>query len=298
MLLAGCNKDASVEGKVKDARARNDGPAIWKVTDHNSTMYLYGAVHLLPDGLDWQRRDLEAAFDEVGTVFFELPDDDKTALEASILQRQYGIYESGERLSDHLDPTNLNRFTAAAYNVDLPPETMELFKPWLVADMLSIAAVQKAGLKAENAVDSVLRQKALTSRKSIKALEGMKSYIEAVALQPEWVQIQTLEQTITSFDTIVSDAQKVNKQWLVGNTDMLEKDLIAAFKNDAPRMYDALFTQRNEKWSQVLDTFLQGDSNALVVVGIGHLLGPDSLNAKLIEQGYEVKRVRRFDLPN
>ena len=41
-----------------------------------------------------------------------------------------------------------------------------------------------------------------------------------------------------------------------------------------------------------------GDDNALVAVGVGHMLGDDGLPARLREMGYDVQRWRRFDLPN
>lgn len=298
LSLAACDQGSSVDERVAQARKRNDGPAIWKVSDPNSTLYLFGTVHLLPDDADWMRRDLQAAFDEVGTVFFEIPDGDKANLEASILQRRHGIYQSGTRLSNYLDPITTKHLTAAAYNVNIAPEKLEIFKPWIVADMLSVAAAQEAGLFAKNSADTALRAQAKQARKVIKALDDMQTYIEAVALQPDWVQIQSLEATVKNFDTLGADFKTVNAAWRVGNLGMLVKDMMVPAKERSPEMFDALFTQRNAKWTKTLDSFLQGDDSALVVVGVGHMLGEDGLPARLRELGYDVERWRRFDLPN
>ena len=258
VAVTSCGPSGSVEEKVSKARSRNDGPAIWKVSDHNSTLYLFGTVHLLPDNTDWQKRDLQAAFDEVGTVFFEIPDDDKSALEASILQRRYGLYASGERLSDHLDSSTKTHLLAAAYNVNIPPEKLEIFKPWLVADMLLIAAAQEAGLLAENSADTVLRAKARQAHKSIRVLDDMRTYIEAVALQPDWVQMNSLVATIKDFDSLPADLKTVNAAWIIGNTDALISGMMEPAKQRSPEMYAALFTYRNAKWSKALDAFMQG----------------------------------------
>ncbi len=298
LFFSSCAQQESVEQKVASAHARNDGPALWKVTDNNSVLYLFGSVHLLPDDADWQRRDLQAAFDEVGTVFFEIPDTDKANLEASVLQRQYGVYESGDRLSNHLDSATQNHLSAAAYNVNLTPDKLEIFKPWIVADMLSIAAAEDAGLFAKNSVDAHMRTQAIQAGKAIKTLDDMRSYIEAVALQPDWVQIQALADTVRKFSTLGEDFKAVNRAWIVGNTELLTRDMLDVAREKSPEMYAALFTSRTAKWSKTLDTYLQGDDTALVVVGIGHLLGEDGLPARLTELGYDVQRVRRFDLPN
>lgn len=296
--LGACGFDVGVGEKIAAARKRNDGPALWKVTDHNSVVYLFGSVHLLPDGADWQRRDLQAAFDEVGTVFFEIPDTDAANLEASILQRQYGVYASGDRLSAHLDGITQKHLTAAAYNAQLSPDKLEIFKPWLVADILSIAAAQEAGLLAKNSADTALRGKAKKAGKVIKTFDDMRTYIEAVALLPDWVQLNELSDTVKDLDTFAGDIKMVNAAWLVGDTETLTRELLLPAQAGSPEIYAALFTERNAKWSKVLDRFLEGDETALVVVGIGHMLGDDGLPNRLTELGYDVKRVRRFDLPN
>jgi len=297
-LLASCGQGASVDQRVADARKRNDGPALWKVTDPDSTLYLFGTVHLLPDDVDWQRNDMRAAFDEVGTIYFETPDDAAANVEATMLQQQYGLYESGERLTDYLDNSALNRLTAAAHNVKLRQEVIVSFKPWLAADILSLAAAEMAGFKAENSADAVLRTRAEGDGKVVKYLDDMRTYIEAVALLPDYIQIEALEGTITNFDQIGTDIKTVNNAWIVGNTDMLDGELIRAAQKKSPEMYNALFTERNAKWAKILDDFMMGDSNAMAVVGIGHLLGEHGLPIHFRELGYDVERVRRYDLPN
>lgn len=293
-----CGQGASVDDRVADARKRNDGPAIWKITDPDSTLYLFGTVHLLPDGADWQRNDMRAAFDEVGTVYFETPNDARANLEATKLQQQYGLYDSGERLTDYLDNSALNSLAAAAHNVKLRHEVIISFKPWLAADILSLAAAEAAGFKAENSADAVLRVRAADDGKVMKYLDDMRTYIEAVALLPDYIQIEALEGTIRNFDSIGSDIKTVNHAWISGNTDMLDVELIRAAQKKSPEMYQVLFTARNAKWAKVLDEFMRGDSNAMAVVGIGHLLGEDGLPIHFHELGYDVERVRRYDIPN
>ena len=297
-LLMSCGQGASIDERVAGARKRNDGPAIWKITDLDSTLYLFGTVHLLPDGADWQRNDMRAAFDEVGTVYFETPDDAKANLEATLLQQTYGLYDSGERLTDYLDNSALNALTAAVHNVDLRYGVIVSFKPWLAADILSLAAAEAAGFKAGNSADAVLRVRAANDGKVIKYLDDMRTYIEAVALLPDYIQIESLEGTIRNFDNIGKDIKTVNAAWIVGNTDMLDAELIRATQKKSPEMYKVLFTDRNAKWAQVLDQFMMGDSNAMAVVGIGHLLGEQSLPIHFRELGYDVERVRRYDIPN
>ena len=36
-----------------ETTAEPDGPALWKVADEDTTIYLFGTVHALPEGVDW-----------------------------------------------------------------------------------------------------------------------------------------------------------------------------------------------------------------------------------------------------
>ncbi len=297
-VLTACDQGGRVSDKVAASHARYDGPALWKVTDNDSTLYLFGTVHLMQPDINWQKRDMQAAFDDIGTIFFETPDDEKSALQTRILQRQYGVYTNGERLSDHLDSINLNRLTAAAYNSEIPLARLENFKPWLAADILTVAGADIAGLRYENSADAQMRIKAVQANKSIRALDTVETYFEAVAKQPRWVRMQAFEQTIKNFNTLVEDTKTVNAAWLIGNTERLENDLLIPAKESSPELYAALFTQRNIKWVKILDTFMDGDTNAMAVVGIGHLLGDGGLPTRFEDLGFTVERVHRLDLPN
>jgi len=71
VFLPACSDDPQVRAKVDAARARNDAPPIWIITDPQNdigTLYIFGAVHILPEDFDWLRPDLTAAFNSAGTV--------------------------------------------------------------------------------------------------------------------------------------------------------------------------------------------------------------------------------------
>ncbi len=298
IIWAAYKQGGKVGEKVATSHARYDGPALWKVTDKDSTLYLFGTVHILPKDTHWQRRDLLTAFGEVGNVWFETPDDDKSALKATLLQREYGLYPSGKRISDMLDGADLNRLTAAAYNVKIPLQSLQSFKPWLVGDLLVAATVDKIGMSYDNAPDIWLREKAKAEHKSIHALDDVETYFKAVGGQPEIIQLKALKATLDKFDQLEQNLIDVNAAWIIGNIDRLERELLRPAQEKSPEIYKALFTDRNRTWTQKLDTFLKGDTDGLVVVGIGHLIGDDGLPKRLEDLGYKVERVRRTDLPN
>lgn len=56
----------------------------------------------------------------------------------------------------------------------------------------------------------------------------------------------------------------------------------------ADRCITKLITDRNLKWMDKIENLLSQNKRALVVVGAGHLTGPDSLINLLVQRGFTI----------
>jgi uncharacterized protein YbaP (TraB family) len=54
--------------------------------------------------------------------------------------------------------------------------------------------------------------------------------------------------------------------------------------------YDLVFRRRNRQWLGKLEAFLQQEGVFFIVVGLGHLLGPENVLSLLTERGYAVEQ--------
>ncbi len=281
----------SVSDRVRKARVRNDAPAIWVASDHDSTLYLFGTVHLLPEDLDWQRDDMREAFSEAGTIFFEVDTGEKGQIEAAILTTQLGLRGDGMRLSDELDTYQLKLLEAVANNGDLTVAALDSMKPWLASEYLAFAAAQNAGLTPELSADAALKSRAERDRKNIIYLESLETQIRASADLPEYIQLDILTETMERFSSLGSGATEIAHQWSIGGTDYLTTKIIRPMKARAPEVFNSLLRDRNRAWAKTLSRFMEEDSGTgFVAVGTAHLLGEDSLIEELRAQGYKVKR--------
>ena len=297
-LFTACDPGSSVDGKVSAARARNDGPAIWVVKDHDSTLYLYGTVHLLPDDLVWQRDDMTEAFSESGTIFFELDTGTGAQLEASILTQQLGFLPSGKRLSDKLDSYQLKLLTAAANNGGLSREYLDTMTPWLTSEFLSIAAATKAGLVPGLSADEALKSRAKRKRKNVIYLDTTERQIRASSDQPEFVQMMLLTETLERFNSIGDDFRRIAEAWAIGQTDVLTAKTVTSLSSRSPELYSALIKDRNRDWANVFIRFMEGNETGFAAVGTAHLLGEDSVQNAMRDQGYSVSRYYAFQGEN
>lgn len=297
LTLSACGQGGTVSGKVSDARARNDGPPIWVVTDADSTLYLYGTVHLLPSDLEWQRPDMTEAFDASGTIFFEVESSDKTELDAIVLTSSLGMYRDGRRLSDKLDSYQLKLLDAAANNARLNLAALDSMKPWLASEFLSVVAATEAGLDPGLAADEALKSRAERAQKNIIYLDTIESQIRLSADLPEFVQMAMLSESLSGFNSVGPEFVRVAQAWALGSTDFLTAQIIEATKSKSPEFYATLFTERNKVWAQTLTRYLEGTGTGFAAVGIGHLLGEESVQSILKEQGYSVARYYKFQGP-
>src|SRR5688572_25300334 len=64
-------------GAAAPAAAKEAKPAMWKVSDRDTDIYLFGTVHLLPPGTHWRTAKFDKAAKEAGTLVIETIIDEK-----------------------------------------------------------------------------------------------------------------------------------------------------------------------------------------------------------------------------
>jgi hypothetical protein len=64
---------AATETAAAPAMAK--GPAMWKVADEDTTIYLFGTVHILPQGIEWYDTTIATALEGSDMLVTEIPMD-------------------------------------------------------------------------------------------------------------------------------------------------------------------------------------------------------------------------------
>jgi hypothetical protein len=62
-------------------------------------------------------------------------------------------------------------------------------------------------------------------------------------------------------------------------------------RKESPKLYKRLITDRNRDWIPHLETLMASGKKTLVIVGVGHLVGKDSVINLLKSRGYKVKKM-------
>ena len=265
-------------------------PAIWKASDADSKIWLFGSVHLLNEDSVWRTDILETALSEADLFYYEVPLDAEAQAEIQALVQQRGLNGEGETLNGYLTDEQAALLEEIAPSVGLTAAQMQPMKPWLANLTLGVMAIQKAGYNPQSGVEMKLiaetpdaRERFLeTPEEQIMILSGGSDEVQAGALQ---ATLEQLRDDPDLFDRMVA-------AWENGDAEALDTLMVDSMKDVDPAIYEALIVRRNAAWVEDIKALMEGDEDALVTVGAGHLVGEGGVPALLQAEGYTVERVQ------
>ncbi len=297
LLLTGCTAADSApnSASAKAAATTNDNsdPALWVVKDHDTTIYMFGTVHLLKPGLSWFDEAVKDAFDKSDTLVMEIADvTDPEAMKAmEPLVKKYAADANGKKLRDKLTAEQRSIFDAEMAKLGMPATTFDAYDPWFVSTVLSMAHYGKAGMSPESGAEKVLAAAAKASGKKMESLETAEQQFGWFDATPESEQVTGLIEVITKGDEIASYIDRMSTAWNKGDADGL-----AAVLNEnidhTPETRRLLLTDRNARWAEWVEKRLKQPGTVFMAVGAGHLAGKDSVQDFLAKRNVKVKRIQ------
>ncbi len=266
-------------------------PALWRVGDDDTTVYLFGTVHVLPPALEWRTDKIDRALAESKAVYFETDLDPSPSEILPVLQK-LGMYPPSERLSDKLNADDRAAFEKAAGDLGLPAFQLDTMKPWLAGITLAEAMITKAGYDATSGVERKLAPSAVGADKQIRKLETVEQQLLAFADVPEKAQLRFLMDGVHQMDKEATVLDGMVKAWAAGDVDQLEKIMIEEDFQEMPEIYDALLVKRNRNWAKQIDELIDAEAGTFfIAVGAAHLVGKDSVIQMLKPLGHPASRV-------
>ena len=267
-------------------------PALWKLADADTTIYLFGTVHVLPAGYRWRDPAIDRAIASAQSLTLETILDEepgRVARALTALGRQDGLPPLIGRVP-------LKRRAALAKLMKasgLPATTLDGFKTWAAAIVLTGPALAQIGIAAggDNGVEPQLTSTFRGAGKPVDGLETPEQQLGYFDALPEAAQREFLSETVDDPVRTRKDFADMLRAWSSGNVSAIAR----AFAEDAeftPALRELLVRRRNRMWTAALAKRLDKPGIAFVAVGAGHLAGPESLQAMLAAKGLHVVRVQ------
>ena len=263
-------------------------PPLWIVRTPHATLYLFGSIHLLPPGLDWEPPALTAALARADEIWFELPINDLTDGEAGRLAQERGFLPKGDSLFNHLSAGEVTRLDTAGGRVGMPEKFLAPMRAWLAEVTLDLAQDSLDGAVAGQGVEQQISLQAPPTAQR-HAFETASQQIDFLASVPMTDQIASLDETLGEINDDPGLYKRVVQTWLAGDLAAMRKDALDPLARVSPRLYRQLITDRNRRWAEILERRLAGSGVVVVVVGTGHLVGPGGVPALLRAKGLSVE---------
>ncbi|WP_324075668.1 MAG: TraB/GumN family protein [Erythrobacter sp.] len=268
--------------------AKPAGPALWKVADEDTTIYLFGTVHVLPQGIDWYDTTIAKALDSSDMIVTEIKMDKASEAEMQQLTMKLGMLPGGTTLRSLLTPEQTAAYEAGLAKLGAPPAAFDPLKPWLAGLTLSLLPLMQQGYTPDSGVEKVLLGKAGT--KGQGALETAEFQLGIFNGMSTEAQVAFMMEAVEGMDEVKPTLDRMVAEWAEGDAEGL-----AAVMNEGmsdPAVAEALLYSRNANWAEWIDTRLDKPGTIFIAVGAGHLAGAKSVQDYLAGKGIAVTRVK------
>ena len=294
--LAALGISAAAAGCVAGAQlpspaAATPRPALWQVSDEDTTIYLFGTIHLLPKNSQWQSPLLDSAIARSQSLYLETIIDEANPRALAAELARIGFDASLPPIAERIDPARRPLLDAAIVKSGVPRSIYDRMETWAAAFTLLGQQFKSIGLEGSEGVETVLRKSFQAAGKPVGQLETNSEQLGFFDTLPEDAQRALLEGALEAPDEMRKSFDAMLAAWLRGDV-----EAIARTFNDnlagSPALLDALLKRRNANWSKWIEQRMAAPGTVLVAVGAGHLAGGDSVQLLLQKRGMRVRRVQ------
>jgi uncharacterized protein YbaP (TraB family) len=266
------------------ARAVRADPALWVVRDKDTTIYLFGTIHILKPGLSWFDSAVKKAFDSSDTLVLELVQPPAAEMQALVMAK--GVATDGK-----LPEKERPGLAAGLAALGAPATALDPLKPWLAATALTVQSLQKLGYDPGSGPEHVLTAAAAREHKPVIGLETAAEQLGFFDSLSQPAQITFLSNTIDELPKLKGSIEDMVGNWSKGDPVALAK-LLNDDLDDSPEVTKVLLTDRNARWADWIDARMKQPGTVFIAVGAGHLAGDQSVIAQLARHHLKVTRVQ------
>ena len=260
-------------------------PAMWKIAEGKSTVYLLGSIHVLPAKFNWRTPAIDEAIAASDAFIFETNIDFASA-EFHYFMDQHGYLPRGETLSKKLSPEARERYLALIKELKIDQGRLDYFRPGLAVFMLQQAhSASQAGWAP--GVDANLLGQAKKAGKEVGYLESLQTQFEVLSAIGGGSEMATLEKTLLTTKEDGTKYAAMVTAWSEGDV----AKLISFDEQDANEKA-LLLDNRNKAWLPKIDSLLQSPKTYFITVGAAHLTGKNSVIDLLCQKHRNIERIQ------
>ncbi len=270
-------------------------PAIWRIRDKDTTIYLLGTLHALPPGLAWQDARIARLVEMADALLLESTDSGG-GLRALFAGLPESVIEHGLPTLAERTPES-HRAALGALMASLDPRraaALDQVPTWIAATRILVLREAAAGARRGPGVEAWLTAQFRAAGKPVSGIEDPVDLIAGINALPQSEQQAMLVAALDRPDRTIAELDAPVLAWARGDTgpgSPLALDFDAGFGSAALR--EPMLARRNRAWAASLETALERQPGTILfAAGASHFVGDDSVLAALAARGISAKRVK------
>lgn len=280
----------SMAGCATAPAASGQGPALWQVADEDTTIYLFGTIHLLPEGQQWRTPVLEKAIAASDELVIETILGDDPAAQAQRMAR-LGVSPGLPPLLERVPEDKRDALRKMVEGHKVPIKALDRMETWAAALMLASLSYRQMGLDPSLGVERGLEANYKAKARPISGLETVEEQLGYFDKLSEESQRMFLMSVLEDPAEAKAQFEAMLQTWAKGDVAGIAKTFDTELKQ-SPELREVLLKRRNANWAEWIDKRLDQPGSVMVAVGAGHLAGPESVQAMLAERGIKAKRLQ------
>ncbi|MEO5932505.1 MAG: TraB/GumN family protein [Duganella sp.] len=292
-LLLGLVSEAVFAAGVSETSTPRRGQ-LYKITHDGKTSYLFGTIHVGKDGFYPLDPEASRALLDSKTLVLELDIRQDVPFQKALAR--HGRYADGDMVQNHLSPATLNKMMPALAKAGLSLQSVQHYKPWLIANLLVGTELDLHGFQRSQAVEYALLAAAQKQEKTVHELESAEYQLSLFEMLDARQQEQYLAETLADLasGSSLKKSQALIEAWSSADAPGIKAAWQSATTGDsisAGFMQRVLLGKRNPEMVANIERIMQQDQVAFVGVGLLHLVGDDGLPQLLKRRGYQVEQL-------
>lgn len=282
---------AAACGTAPAAAPQSASPAMWKVADHDTTVYLFGTIHLLPPETQWRSPVFDKAAASADALVIETNIDESNPGATIGELFKLAVSPGLPPIADRVKPEKRAALQRAITKSGVPAAALDKLETWAAAFLLLGAQFKDLGLEPGSGVETVLKKQFVSNGKPVDQLETNAEQLGFFDRLSEASQREFLDGVLEDPKAAKDQFGMMIESWSKGDVTGIAK----SFNSDmggSPELLDALIAQRNVNWAKWVKGRLDKPGTVMVAVGAGHLAGDKSVQSLLERQGVRVTRVQ------
>jgi len=266
-------------------------PALWKIADADTTIYLFGTIHVLPKGYDWETPKITAALNASQGLILEAALDGQSPEQISGALQSLAMDTPVPTIEDRVPPSQRAALDKAIARSGMTRAMFDQMESWAVALMLASAQLRDLPASSDYGIEPLLSRRFRAANKPVEGFETLAQQFGYFDALPPQAQAKFLQSVLEDDTDPRAEYDAMIAAWRMGD---LPK-IALSFDDEAklsPELKDALLTQRNARWTTAIAQRMARPGTVFVAVGAGHLAGDESVIAMLAARGLKAERLQ------